>query len=338
MGIGRKFQFTSILILIAAFLLPPQSFSQTSQTAPAQTKPTSAAKPSTAAKESAPIDWPREMQLADGKLMVYAPQIDEWPDYKTLKARSAVAFLKTGEKNPQLGIIELQAKTEVDMESRLVKLSKLAITGGNFPGLPKEQSDAAIEKLKSMVKPDAFRSISLDRILTNLERAGIKNVELKNDPPKIFYSTTPAVLVIFDGEPVLSPIKDNDLKYVVNTNWDVFYYEKEKVYFLRNDKTWLRAVDLKGPYMPADKLPDAFKKLPMDDNWKDVKLAIPPEKIKQDQVPTVFTINEPAEMILLKGEPSYKPIPGTNLVWVENTDSDLIFYPTDSYEFHDLDI
>src|SRR5262249_24896936 len=38
----------------------------------------------------------------------------------------------------------------------------------------------------------------------------------------IFHSTKPAVLVIFDGQPVWSQIPDVDLKFAVNTNWDVF--------------------------------------------------------------------------------------------------------------------
>ena len=52
-----------------------------------------------------------------------------------------------------------------------------------------------------------------------------KNVEgIKADPPTIFFSKTPAVIVNLDGEPIWSPIKDNDLKYAVNTNWDLFQH------------------------------------------------------------------------------------------------------------------
>ena len=52
-----------------------------------------------------------------------------------------------------------------------------------------------------------------------------KNVEgIKADPPAIFFSKTPAMLVNLDGEPIWSPIKDNDLKFAVNTNWDLFQH------------------------------------------------------------------------------------------------------------------
>ena len=69
-------------------------------------------------------------------------------------------------------------------------------------------------------------------MLVSLERGGVKSVELKNDPPKIFFSKKPAVLVIFDGKPIISPIKDSELKFVVNTNWDVFYQEKDENLFI----------------------------------------------------------------------------------------------------------
>jgi hypothetical protein len=304
------------------------------QTQPTQTQQTQTGPASTKQVASPPIEWPKEIQHPKGKLVIYQPQIDEWTDYKVLKARSAVAFLPNGEQNPHLGIIEMQSRTEVDFESRLVKLTGLQITNANFPSETKEKNAEALTELKSMLNSENIRSIDLDRILVSLERGGVKTVELKNDPPKIFFSKKPAVLVIFDGKPIISPIKDSELKFIVNTNWDIFYDEKAKTYYLRNEKSWLKAQNTNGPYSPADKLPDAIKKLPMTDNWKDALLAVPPQLLKPEDVPIVFVTEVPAEMILLKGEPDYKPIPQTSLTWVSNTNADLIFYPTDSHYYY----
>ncbi len=337
MNIRKLCQPVLIVLLTSGLVAPPLAYSQGAQTQPSQTKPSVQTKPADTAaakqKETGPADWPREIQHAKGKVIVYQPQIDEWPDYKLVKARSAIAFLPTGATNPQLGIVEMQAKTEVDFESRLVKLTNLEITNCNFPGVTKEKNQNALVELRAMVKP-GLRSLSLDRMLVSLERAGIKNVDVKNDPPKIFFSKKPAVLVMFDGKPALSPIKDNELKFIVNTNWDVFYSEKEKTNYLRNEKTWLKSANLNGPYSPADKLPDSFKKLPKDDNWKDVLLSIPPEKLKPEDMPVIFISEEPAELIQLKGEFDYKPITSTSLTWVSNTDSTIIFNPADSYYYY----
>ena len=102
--------------------------------------------------------------------------------------------------------------------------------------------------------PDDERVIALDRVLANLDKSQIvpKNVEgIKADPPTIFFSKTPAVIVNLDGEPIWSPIKENDLKFAVNTNWDLFQHVPTNTYYLRNNDTWLKATDVKGPWTPG---------------------------------------------------------------------------------------
>jgi hypothetical protein len=131
------------------------------------------------------------------------------------------------------------------------------------------------------------------------------------------------VIMNIDGEPIWSPIKDNDLKYAVNTNWDLFQYGPSSTLYLRNNDTWLKAADVKGPWSPAGKLPGSFTKLPAEENWKDVKANLPGKAVAASAVPKVFTSFQPAEMILLTGEPAYQPVKGTGLFWVSNTDSDV---------------
>src|SRR5262249_42427152 len=94
-------------------------------------------------------------------------------------------------------------------------------------------------------------------------------------------------------------------------------------FYLRNEGTWLKAMDLKGPWTPAGKLPESFNKLPPDDNWKDVKAALPGKKIDDKKVPKVFVSTTPAEAILLEGKPAYQQVVGSSLYWVSNTESDL---------------
>ena len=66
------------------------------------------------------------------------------------------------------------------------------------------------------------------------------------------------------------------------------------------------------------KLPDSFSKLPADDNWKDVKAArAGQEALDQAILPKVFVSTDPAELIVLAGAISYKPIQGApTLLWV----------------------
>ena len=53
---------------------------------------------------------------------------------------------------------------------------------------------------------------------------------MKYDPPPIIYSEKPALLVIFLGKPKFEKIKDSELSFGVNTNWDVFQSESDKKY------------------------------------------------------------------------------------------------------------
>ena len=163
--------------------------------------------------------------------------------------------------------------------------------------------------------PDEDRVIALDRVLAIVDKSTIvpKNVDgIKADPPTIFFSKTPAVLVNFDGEPIWSPIKENDLKFAVNTNWDLFQHEPTKTYYLRNDTSWLKTADLaKGPWAPAGTLPDelheAAGRRELEGRQGE---PCPARRSPPATVPTVFVSTTPAEMILLRGAPSYVPVDG----------------------------
>ncbi|HEX6976081.1 MAG TPA: hypothetical protein VF147_16855, partial [Vicinamibacterales bacterium] len=232
---------------------------------------------------------------------------------------------KSGEK-PVPGTIKLEADTKVAVDDRLVNFQQMKIVEANFPTLPKEQLREITDKIDTAM-PAEDRVIALDRVLANLDKSQVipKNVEgIKADPPTIFFSKTPAVIVNLDGEAIWSPIKENDLKFAVNTNWDLFQHGPTNTYYLRNNDSWLKTADvMKGPWAPAGTLPDSFKKLPADDNWKDVRAALPGRAIKSAAMPRIFVSDKPAELILLTGEPNYLQVQGTGLLWVSNTESDV---------------
>ena len=103
----------------------------------------------------------------------------------------------------------------------------MKIVEANFQTLPKETIARRGRRRSTRRCPKDERVIALDRVLANVDKSPIvvKNVEgIKADPPTIFFSKTPAVIVNLDGEPIWSPIKDNDLKFAVNTNWDLFQH------------------------------------------------------------------------------------------------------------------
>jgi hypothetical protein len=268
--------------------------------------------------------WPRGYSLpSEAQMVIYEPQIASWSEQKQLTALAAVSYVAKGEQKPALGTIKLAADTEVSTTQRLVKFSKLKIAETNFPTLSKEQTQEIITSIEKNF-PEEDKFIALDRVLAFVDKSTInpKNVQgLKSDAPRIILTETPSVLVSFDGDPIWSPIKDNELKFAVNTNWDIFQHQPTGMYYLRNETSWLRATDLKGYWSRAGKLPDSFSKLPDEENWKDVKANLPGAAAKT--LPKVYVTTDPTELIYIEGKPKYVPVPNTGLLWISNTEADL---------------
>jgi hypothetical protein len=300
----------------------------TTTTTTPKTTTTAAATPAAVPVAAVPIDggWPREYPLGTGaSVLVYQPQIASWDGQKRMTAFSAVSYRSSAQQKPLLGTIKIEADTSVSTTERLVRFENMKLTEVNIQSLAKESTRDVAAQIEKAI-PDDERVIALDRVVANVDKSTLsaRNIDdIKADPPPIFYSKTPALMVNIDGEPIWSPIKEVDLKFAVNTNWDLFLHEPTNTYYLRNEQTWLKTTDLKGAWAPAGKLPDSFKKLPADDNFKEVKANVPGKSIKAAAVPKVFVSQTPAELILTTGEPSYVVVNGTKLLWVSNTESDV---------------
>jgi hypothetical protein len=322
--------------VVAAQQKQPAAVTPPAQPQPATTNPPSPTKPAPPSAQAKPTaaspppgtnadtGWPRTVTLKTGTVVWYQPQVESWTDQKNIVAWSAVSYQRTGAKEPALGTIKIEGPTSVAVDDRVVTLD-LRITQYNFPSLSSDQVKELVANVQAL--PINQRVLDLDRLLAYIAASPlqVKNVDnIKADPPKVLSSTTPAILVNLDGETVWSPIKDVDVRYVVNTNWDVLEYTPTKTMYLRYNRSWLQAKAIEGPWTPAGKLPESFSKLPPDENWKDVKTALPGERLTEKTVPKVFVSTDPAELILLQGPPSYLKVEGaTTLLWVNNTETDL---------------
>jgi hypothetical protein len=310
-------------ILAISLTVPVSSLSaarvggQTSPPAPSD-RPAAAAQPPDGG-------WPRAYDTTSGgRIVLYEPQVASWPDQKHMVMYAAVAYTASGANTPTLGTLKIEANTQISVPERLVNFSEFTITESNFPKLSRDQLTMVVGEITSSV-PRNERVIGLDRVLAAVDTSEItpKNVDgVKADPPVIFFSQRPAILVNIDEEPMWSPIKDNNLRFAVNTNWDLFALGTPETYYLRNGNAWMTASKVDGPWTPAHKLPDSFFKLPDDGNWKDVKAALSDLK-PAATVPTVFVSKRPAELIEMTGAPAYIRVSTTQLLWVSNTESDV---------------
>jgi len=256
------------------------------------------------------------------QLTVYQPQVDYWNGYTNLHFRCAIA-VKGVTKQEKFGVAEIDAVTVTDHAARIVALVPTQ-RELRFPNCS-ESELAALRRAVDELKPlGRALTISLDRVLAYLDPAQHPTqppVEVNLEPPTIFYSRRPAILVMFMGEPQFKPVETNrtDVLFALNTNWDVLYDTATRRYYLLNGDNWLVAADVKGPWAAATSLPTSFWTLPATENWAEVRAHLPGKKAKTP--PTVFVTTQPAELILTDGDPKYRPIKGTSLLQVANTES-----------------
>jgi len=89
----------------------------------------------------------------------------------------------------------------------------------SFPSKPEKAADYQAALAKAL--PTKTKTVSLDRLqaslaVTKAESAN-KKLPLKNDPPRIIYSSRTAILVLVDGKPVLRKVEGSRVLRVINT-------------------------------------------------------------------------------------------------------------------------
>jgi hypothetical protein len=306
---------------------PPATRTPTAKPPAAAASTAKPAAPRAPSTSDADVDggWPRAYTTPAGaQMLIYQPQIASWERQRSMVAYAAVSYQGKGATRPELGTVTLEADTSVSLDTRLVQFTRIRVTETSFAKLERDQVRDIASAITDGI-PDTDRLIALDRVLESLDRSQIRpsNVEgVKADPPTIFYSPSRAILINLDGDAIWSPIPQNDLKYAVNTNWDLFSHEPTKTYYLRDDKLWLKAPAITGPWTAAGTLPASFSKLPAEDNWKEVKASLPGSK--STAIPRVFVSTTPAELIAVEGAPIFTSVMGASpLMWLQNTESDV---------------
>ena len=309
--------------------------------------------PSTQKQELATISkdtgWPRTLKDGTQEFVIYQPQVDRW-DGNRIYLYSAVEMKKGAQTASQYGVVWFSARTEVDKVNRLVTLDTVDISKVNFPTVA-QKNDAILAMLKAKM-PGKTKIISLDRLEAGVRAASppIQGVSVKNDPPKIVFSTRQSVLVTIDGDPKLAPVKTTDLQRVINTKSILLFADENKKYYLRLTDWWLESTQLDGPWKYASNLPADMKKadqyiaeqMSAQGPQPDAVSGQPSASSQTSQpslkrpgegaeIPAVYVVYAPTELIETKGEPKYAAIPGTSIEYVSNTTGTVLRYGGEYY-------
>jgi hypothetical protein len=319
--LGLKILLAAVVFVIAvgSFIAPSDVRAQSSD----------AAQPQNA---EADIGWPREVSTEIGPIVIYQPQLDNL-EGPVLTGRAAYSWRRSEGDEPQFGAAWFTSKAEVDNEERLVYISDSKITKVGLEGAS-EDDISAIQKALNDNATGGGLTLDLDRFIAALNESDVARQDaegLNTDPPKIVISNVPAVLVFIDGEPKMQAVPNTDMFSVENTPFPIVLDPQSKAYYLNGGPIWYQAAEALGPYKHVAKVPDRISGLiqltdeQMADLAKEIGLV---EGDKDDRIPAIVVATEPTELIVIDGEPSFTPLVGADLLYVENTETGLFLDPS----------
>ena len=276
--------------------------------------------------------WPREIPVEGASVLIFQPQSDTF-EGNMLSGRAAVSVTVT-DQEPVFGVVWYEARLETDRDTRTATVEDLTVTRVGFPGSEEEHQDALARLLEREI-PSWELDISMDRLITDLELAETRRMAaegLNMEPPVILFSLEPAILITIDGEPRMQQIEGSDYMRILNTAFTIIFDRDARTYYLgAGEDQWYSAPEYDGPWALTDRVPSDIaalapeplpdEELPADDAPEGVEVE---EEEEPGPPPAIVVATEPTELIVIEGEPEYTPISGTDLMYVGNSESDVL--------------
>ena len=282
--------------------------------------------------------WPRDAERGDEKISMYQPQIEAWEDNQ-IHAYAAVSVENKSRKETKYGVVSFTARTEVDKVNRQVTLDNFQITKLQFPTM--KDREAEYQAFLQSKLPAKTKVIALDRLETALEASNaardIKGLPVNNDPPRIIFTTKPALLVLIDGPPKFRDIGGTDLQLALNTRSTIVLDGQKGKYYLNVMDGWMEASDLEGAWSYLSKPPKDLQEITKGIQERQKARAeegtTPPslkQANKEGKIPTIFVSLGPAELLVIDGAPQFERIPEANLEYIKNTTANIFRDPETS--------
>ena len=257
------------------------------------------------------ISWPQELVGDDGSVVViYQPQVEEFTG-NSIQARAAVSVKAAASSGvPVFGAVWIKAKIDTNRDTRTAVIRDIDISDVRFA----DATDAAAEALANFIESNLESStlrISVDQLLADLDAAeGTSSADLKHTPPKIMLSTTPAMLVSIDGEPVLQDIDGSEYEHVVNSAF-LIVKDGRSYYLYVGSNAWFQAAEIEGPWQLSNSVPADIKGLvePAEDDGIDLSET------------KIVIATEATELLVSDGPLTWAPVEGMDLLYLSNTDS-----------------
>lgn len=260
------------------------------------------------------VEWPKEIIHANVKVTIYQPQIESFGS-NDFQARAAVSVSRDGGA-PEFGAIWIEAKVDSDRGERMATLRDVKIPRVRFANASDDEQ-AQLAKLIQDSVPDSGLSISLDLLVADMDSSagGREEPALKHDPPRIVYRKQPTVLVSLDGDPIYQ--KEEGVERILNTPFTMAR-AGGRLYLSAGGGLWYSAPKLEGPWTAGANPPEEVRALEQQSGST--------TEIEHDAdrpPPAVLVVTHATELIVSDGEPSWTPVEGMGLLYLDNSDSDV---------------
>jgi len=263
--------------------------------------------------------WPLIIETDRGTLTVFSPEFNSLKE-SVLFAQSALILQPTGDEEPSFGSAWLSARIEIDQNVGAVRTLDVKVEDLRFlPTGPKNTGDF-YGILKDEIPLESFAppldALNAQLRIAERERQAAQN--LRNLPPKVLITREPATLVMIDGEPELRPIENSRVMRVVNTPSFLLFDTTARRFYLYQDSHWFAAENIRASWTVTAQPPMEISVLePKAEAGFDNRPV-------SDAAPRVLVATEPTEIIVLDGEPLYKMLEGNELLYLANTESDVL--------------
>jgi hypothetical protein len=275
------------------------------------------------------------------QIVLLRPELDSWNNNQ-LFARAVMAVAPPGAADQyRYGVVWLKARTETDIQGRLVTLSDLVVTNANFPS--NKDKEAQYQSMLQRVAAGKRMVVSLDHLEAVLAAANWKppqEVRVNNAPPEIILSYTPSVLVHVDGAPVWRPSGIAGVERAINTKALLLRHQGR--FYLGYAGHWASSAAIAKGWAPAASVPAPLLHIMAASEegnqapaQKDLPLNLA-GAFNGGKFPAIYVRTDAAELISINGMPKFNAIPGTRLSYVGNTAADVFIDGTDKHNWYIL--
>lgn len=264
--------------------------------------------------------WPLTGKKGQLHVTVFKPVTENFQN-NDLAFRAAIAMTQNNQ-DPVFGSIWGNAKTGTTGSANRVTLSYVNVSDVRFPdGITENQKRELIQLIQQTFS-DRRPELSMSEIRSDLDQAEKENQfssSINHNPPKIIYTQEYALLVTVDGEPIVQNTSTMGIDAVVNTPFLILKYQNN--YYLSNGQLWYRASNPTGNYIPERNPPSAVKTLAQSLKTNEEAVA----ENRDNTYPKIIVSTVPAELIQTEGEAVFSAIQGTDLLYVSNTEEQILF-------------